>query len=59
MTIEGQKTVGYLGLVSGEAILGADIFRDLIAGRRDIVGGSGGRNFTPRKDKGRPWKSTI
>lgn len=38
-TLEGQPIVEYLGLVSGEAILGANIFRDLFAGIRDIVGG--------------------
>lgn len=38
-TIEGKKVVKYLGLVSGEAILGANIFKDFFAGIRDIVGG--------------------
>ena len=38
-TIEGRPVTQYLGLVSGEAILGANIFRDLFAGIRDIVGG--------------------
>lgn len=38
-TLEGQPIVKYLGLVTGEAILGANIFRDLFAGIRDIVGG--------------------
>ncbi len=38
-SIEGRKIVKYLGLVSGEAILGANIFKDLFAGIRDIVGG--------------------
>ncbi|NGZ12021.1 MAG: heavy metal-binding domain-containing protein [Nitrospira sp. LK70] len=37
--IEGRKTVKYLGLVSGDAILGANIFRDFFASIRDIVGG--------------------
>ena len=37
--IEGQKIVKYIGLVSGEAILGANIFKDFFAGIRDIVGG--------------------
>ena len=37
--LEGQPVRRYLGLVSGEAILGANIFRDLFAGIRDIVGG--------------------
>ena len=38
-TIDGKRIVTYHGLVSGEAILGANIFRDLFAGIRDIVGG--------------------
>lgn len=38
-SIEGKKIVRYFGLVSGEAILGANIFKDLFAGIRDIVGG--------------------
>lgn len=37
-SIEG-KQIQYLGLVSGEAILGANIFKDFFAGIRDIVGG--------------------
>ena len=38
-TIEGKKVVKYLGIVSGEAIMGANIFKDFFAGIRDIVGG--------------------
>lgn len=38
-SIDGQKAVKYLGLVSGNAILGANIFRDFFASIRDIVGG--------------------
>ena len=38
-SLEGKKTVKYLGLVSGHAILGANIFRDFFASIRDIVGG--------------------
>ena len=41
-TIEGKRMVEYLGLVSGEAILGANLFKDLFAGIRDIVGGRSG-----------------
>ena len=37
--IDGKQIVKYHGLVSGEAILGANVFRDLFAGIRDIVGG--------------------
>ena len=51
-TIEGRKTVKYLGLVSGDAILGANIFRDLFASVRDIVGGrSAGYEKELRKAK--------
>jgi uncharacterized protein YbjQ (UPF0145 family) len=38
-SLEGRRITRHLGLVSGEAILGANIFRDLFAGIRDIVGG--------------------
>lgn len=38
-TIEGKRVVRYLGIVSGEAILGANVFKDFFAGIRDIVGG--------------------
>jgi uncharacterized protein YbjQ (UPF0145 family) len=38
-SIEGQRITRYLGLVTGEAILGANVFKDLFAGIRDIVGG--------------------
>ena len=38
-TIEGKRIRDYRGIVTGEAILGANIFRDLFAGIRDIVGG--------------------
>jgi len=38
-TVEGKKIVKYLGIVSGEAIMGANVFKDLFAGIRDIVGG--------------------
>jgi uncharacterized protein YbjQ (UPF0145 family) len=38
-TLQGREVRQYLGLVSGEAILGANIFKDFFAGIRDIVGG--------------------
>jgi uncharacterized protein YbjQ (UPF0145 family) len=41
-SIDGTRIVRYLGIVSGEAILGANIFRDMFAGIRDIVGGRAG-----------------
>ena len=37
--MEGKKVTQYLGIVTGDAIVGANIFRDLFAGIRDIVGG--------------------
>ena len=40
--VEGRPVKEYLGVVAGEAILGANIFRDLFAGVRDIVGGRSG-----------------
>ncbi len=40
--VEGRRIVDYKGLVAGEAILGANIFRDLFASIRDIVGGRSG-----------------
>jgi uncharacterized protein YbjQ (UPF0145 family) len=41
-TIDGHVVKEYRGLVMGEAIIGANIFRDLLAGLRDIVGGRSG-----------------
>jgi uncharacterized protein YbjQ (UPF0145 family) len=38
-SLEGQKITRYCGVVAGEAILGANIFKDLFAGIRDLVGG--------------------
>ena len=37
--VEGQKVIHYRGLVTGEAIIGANLFRDMLASMRDIVGG--------------------
>jgi uncharacterized protein YbjQ (UPF0145 family) len=38
-TVEGRPVQKYLGIVTGEAIIGANIFRDLFATVRDVVGG--------------------
>lgn len=38
-TIEGRPVQEHLGIVTGEAIIGANLFRDLFATVRDIVGG--------------------
>jgi uncharacterized protein YbjQ (UPF0145 family) len=38
-SIEGKRITRYCGIVCGEAILGANVFKDLFAGIRDLVGG--------------------
>jgi uncharacterized protein YbjQ (UPF0145 family) len=40
--VDGKPISRYLGIVTGEAIIGANIFRDIFAGVRDIVGGRSG-----------------
>nr|WP_321445052.1 heavy metal-binding domain-containing protein [uncultured Cohaesibacter sp.] len=40
--VEGHQIVDYKGMVNGEAILGANVFKDFFAGIRDIVGGRAG-----------------
>ena len=40
--IEGKRIIEYCGLVAGEAIMGANLFKDLFASIRDIVGGRAG-----------------
>jgi uncharacterized protein YbjQ (UPF0145 family) len=41
-SVEGKRITRYCGVVCGEAILGANIFKDLFAGIRDLVGGRSG-----------------
>lgn len=41
-SVEDQPVSEYLGIVSGEAIMGANMFKDMFAGIRDIVGGRSG-----------------
>jgi uncharacterized protein YbjQ (UPF0145 family) len=41
-SVEGYQIAEYKGIVTGEAILGANIFRDLFAGITDIIGGRSG-----------------
>ena len=41
-SLEGKKITRYCGVVAGEAVLGANIFKDLFASVRDIVGGRSG-----------------
>ena len=40
--IEGKRIIHYYGIVSGETIIGAKVFRDFLAGIRDFVGGRSG-----------------
>ncbi|MBL9057678.1 MAG: heavy metal-binding domain-containing protein [Rhodobacteraceae bacterium] len=55
-SIEGRAITGYLGIVTGEAILGANIFRDLFAGIRDIVGG---RSAAYEQELGRARETAL
>jgi uncharacterized protein YbjQ (UPF0145 family) len=41
-SVDGRRISRYLGVVTGEAILGANFFRDIFAGITDIVGGRSG-----------------
>ncbi|MCT8160523.1 heavy metal-binding domain-containing protein [Pseudoruegeria sp. SHC-113] len=41
-TVEGRRITEYHGVVVGEAILGANVFRDIFAGITDIIGGRSG-----------------
>ena len=41
-SVEGRRVVEYLGLVTGEVILGANLVRDFLASVRDVVGGRSG-----------------
>ncbi|WP_232702552.1 YbjQ family protein [Halobacterium wangiae] len=40
--IEGEEVTEYLGIVSGEAVIGANVVSDIAAGIRDVVGGRSG-----------------
>jgi uncharacterized protein YbjQ (UPF0145 family) len=55
-SIEGQKISRYHGIVTGEAILGANIFRDLFASVRDIVGG---RSAAYEQELGRARETAL
>lgn len=54
--IEGRPIIEYLGIVTGEAIMGANVFKDLFAGVRDIVGG---RSATYEKELLRAQKIAL
>jgi uncharacterized protein YbjQ (UPF0145 family) len=55
-SIEGHKIARYHGIVTGEAILGANIFRDLFAQVRDIVGG---RSAAYEQELGRARETAL
>ncbi|TYB81509.1 heavy metal-binding domain-containing protein [Maritimibacter fusiformis] len=55
-SVEGKSITAYHGIVVGEAILGANIFRDLFAGVRDIVGG---RSGAYEKELGRARETAL
>ena len=55
-SVEGQKIARYHGIVTGEAILGANIFRDLFASVRDIVGG---RSAAYEQELGRARETAL
>ena len=40
--VEGKRIVAYKGVIAGEAIMGANVFRDFFAAIRDVVGGRAG-----------------
>ncbi len=41
-SVEGKQIKDYLGIVTGETIIGANLFRDIFASVRDVVGGRSG-----------------
>lgn len=49
-TLEGHKITGYIGIVTGEAVMGVNVFRDFFASIRDIVGGRSGGYQNALKD---------
>ena len=50
-SIEGKSITTYYGIVSGETIIGANIFKDIFAGIRDIIGGRSNSYKSTRQAK--------
>lgn len=50
--LEGREVTEYLGVVSGEAIIGANVVSDIAAGIRDVVGGRSG-SYEKKVETGR------
>lgn len=40
--VEGRRITAYLGIVSGDAVMGTNLFRDMFAAVRDVIGGRAG-----------------
>ena len=55
-SIDGKRISKYCGVIAGEAILGANLFKDLFAGIRDLVGG---RSATYEKELQRARDITL
>jgi len=55
-SVEGQRITGYRGIVVGEAILGANVVRDLFAGVTDILGG---RSTAYEEELGRARETAL
>lgn len=51
-SLDGQEVTEYLGVISGEAVMGADVISDIAAGIRDVVGGRSG-SYEKKIEKGR------
>ena len=51
-TLENKKIVSYKGLVTGESLIGANIYKDIFSGVRDVVGGRTSR-YEEELDKAR------
>lgn len=51
-SLDGQDVTEYLGIVSGEAVIGANVVSDFAAGIRDIVGGRSG-SYEKKIERGR------
>ena len=49
-TVEGKTIQQYLGVVAGEAIMGANVFRDIFASITDVIGGRSGAYESKLRD---------
>jgi uncharacterized protein YbjQ (UPF0145 family) len=55
-TLEGKKIINYIGIVTGDTIMGANVFKDIFASVRDIVGG---RSATYEKELGKAREIAV